>query len=126
MPESCRKCSLKSTRLSSIDIIHSEMLTGNKVSNVEGINCIYGMDVYTNVKSNTRHEDCPLIDLDDEPCDDVVLPSESFAKTEMSDEMVFSFFESTISDFKDDPSLTRQQLFFYRNGIKITVKFEYE
>ena len=47
-------------------------------------------------------------------------------KTEMTDEMIFSFFESTISDFKDDLNLTRKRLFFYENGIKLTVTIEYD
>lgn len=74
MPESCKECSYASNGYSALYMQQAgypEVLQAY---------CIYGMDVYTNVKSNTRHEDCPLIDLDDEPCDDVVLPSESFAK----------------------------------------------
>lgn len=64
MPESCGECRLRTTMLSSIDIMEAELLTGKMIRNWKrGISCIFGMNVQDNVNANSRHEDCPLMEL---------------------------------------------------------------
>jgi len=57
MPQSCKECRFASKGFSTL-----YMQQAGYPEILEAF-CIYGMDVYPNVKSNTRHEDCPLIEL---------------------------------------------------------------
>ncbi len=64
LPETCRDCNLKVIirGSGSINGIHFEMLNRHK-PDVNKVLCIGGMDVHENAIYNTKHGNCPLVEV---------------------------------------------------------------